>query len=158
LEVQLIFVKKSNFGKDFTKISDTTYEDYWALDSCAVRYWARLADTVQSATSTLAGFEIVTHVVKNICVFWDITLCGPLKVNIRFEGTSPPSSGRKNKPDKNPVQLFSTLVSCFAGSSILKTEATFFLRNVDWILTVLYRRRYNSSLKNIRWIKMINEM
>jgi hypothetical protein len=38
------------------------------------------------------------HSFKSI-IFWDITPCSPLKVNRRFGGTSPPSSG-SNKPSK----------------------------------------------------------
>jgi hypothetical protein len=49
--------------------------------------------------------------------FWDIMPCSPLKVNRRFRGTSPPSSGSKNKP-----HAF-TLVSCSAYFSTLKMEA-----------------------------------
>jgi hypothetical protein len=37
-------------------------------------------------------------------IFWDIMPCSPLKVIRRFGGTSPPSSGSKNKPSKKPVK------------------------------------------------------
>jgi hypothetical protein len=33
------------------------------------------------------GFEVPTAVVMKSSIFWDITLCGPLKVNRRFGGT-----------------------------------------------------------------------
>jgi hypothetical protein len=33
-----------------------------------------------------AGFEVLTAVVMKISIFWDITLCGPLKINRRFGG------------------------------------------------------------------------
>jgi hypothetical protein len=33
------------------------------------------------------GFEVLTAVVMKSTVFWDITLCSPLKVNRRFGGT-----------------------------------------------------------------------
>jgi hypothetical protein len=32
-------------------------------------------------TINIAGFEVLTAVVMQISVFWDITLCSPLKVN-----------------------------------------------------------------------------
>jgi ribosome maturation factor RimP len=44
------------------------------------------------------GFEVLTAVVMKSNVFWDIMPCSPLKVNRRFGGISPPSSGSKNKP------------------------------------------------------------
>jgi hypothetical protein len=31
--------------------------------------------------------EVLTAVAMKSSVFWDITTCGPLKVNLRFEGT-----------------------------------------------------------------------
>jgi hypothetical protein len=34
--------------------------------------------------------QILTTVVMNIYVFWDIRLCSLLKVNLRFEGISRP--------------------------------------------------------------------
>jgi hypothetical protein len=50
--------------------------------------------------SFFAGIEFLTAVIMKIIIFWDIT---PLKVNRRFEGTSPPSSESKNKPSKKPA-------------------------------------------------------
>jgi hypothetical protein len=44
---------------------------------------------------------ITLHLKSNI--FWDITPCSPLKMNRRFGETSPPSSGSKNNPSKNPA-------------------------------------------------------
>jgi hypothetical protein len=35
----------------------------------------------------VVGFEVLTAVVAMSSVFWDITLCIPLKVDIRFGGT-----------------------------------------------------------------------
>jgi hypothetical protein len=49
------------------------------------------------------GFEVLTGVVMKSTIFWDITPCSPLKVNWRFGGTSPPSSGSKNRPSKKPA-------------------------------------------------------
>jgi hypothetical protein len=46
------------------------------------------------------GFEVLTALVTKSAIFWDITPRSPLKVNRRFGGTSPPSSGSKNKPSK----------------------------------------------------------
>jgi hypothetical protein len=45
---------------------------------------------------------VLTAVVMNSSIFWDITPCNPLKVTRRFEGTSPPSS-ESNKPSKKPA-------------------------------------------------------
>jgi hypothetical protein len=36
-------------------------------------------------------------------ILWDITQCSPLVVNRRFGGTSPPSSGSKDKPSNKPT-------------------------------------------------------
>jgi hypothetical protein len=33
------------------------------------------------------GFEVLTKVVMKNCVFWDMTLCSPLRVNQRFRET-----------------------------------------------------------------------
>jgi hypothetical protein len=35
----------------------------------------------------IAGLEVLTPVVKKSSVFWDMTLCSPLKVNRRFGET-----------------------------------------------------------------------
>jgi hypothetical protein len=37
--------------------------------------------------SIVVGFEVITAVVMNISIFWDITPCSPLRVNQRFGGT-----------------------------------------------------------------------
>jgi hypothetical protein len=38
-------------------------------------------------------------------VFWDITLCSPLKINRNFEeNMSPPSSGSKDKTNHKPAR------------------------------------------------------
>jgi hypothetical protein len=55
-------------------------------------------------------------------IFWDITPCGPLKVNLRFGGTPPPSSGY-NKPSKIPVRKQLSSLDPEDGGDI-------FLRNV----------------------------
>jgi hypothetical protein len=58
------------------------------------------------------GFEALTEVVIESSVFWDVTLCSPLKVNRRYGGT---------------CRLHYTcflLISCLACSSTLKMEAT----------------------------------
>jgi hypothetical protein len=64
-------------------------------------------------------FEALTVVVMKRTIFWDITPCSPLEVNRRFEGTSPPYSGPKNKLRKLPAWK-QVAVSCSAHSSILK--------------------------------------
>jgi hypothetical protein len=56
-------------------------------------------------------------------IFWNITLCSPLKVSRRFWRTS---SVSKNKPRKKTVLLATcfVLVSCFTYSWTLKMEET----------------------------------
>jgi hypothetical protein len=48
-------------------------------------------------SETLVGFEALTAVVMKNYIFCGITPCSPFKVNRRFGGTSPSSSGSKNK-------------------------------------------------------------
>jgi hypothetical protein len=36
----------------------------------------------------------------NITIFWDVTPCSQLKINRRFEGISPPSSGSNKRSKK----------------------------------------------------------
>jgi hypothetical protein len=45
-------------------------------------------------------FEILTAMVMNSSIFWDITPCSPLKVNRRFRGIS---SESKNRPNRKPA-------------------------------------------------------
>jgi hypothetical protein len=48
--------------------------------------------------------ELLTAVVMTINVYWNITLCNPMKDNKWFrKNTSPPISGSKNKPNKEPA-------------------------------------------------------
>jgi hypothetical protein len=42
-------------------------------------------------------FEVLRAVAMKSSIFWDITMCSLQKVNRRFGGTSPPSSGSKDK-------------------------------------------------------------
>jgi hypothetical protein len=49
--------------------------------------------------SSLKVVQIIrTNLYMKSTIFWDITPCSPMKVNRRFGGTSPPSTGSKNKP------------------------------------------------------------
>jgi hypothetical protein len=52
---------------------------------------------------SFVGFEVLIEVAMKSTVFWDITLCSPLKVSQHFGGTVPPYSGLKNMPSKIPV-------------------------------------------------------
>jgi hypothetical protein len=78
--------------------------------------------------------------VMNNPIFWDITLCSPLKINRRFGGT-----------DRRAffLQPAFTLVSCSAYSSTLKmgaicsSEISFDFQRT---YTALYATRQNSSL------------
>jgi hypothetical protein len=49
------------------------------------------------------GFAVLTAVVMNSTIFWDITWCNPLKVNRRFGGKISPSSSGSNKTSKRPA-------------------------------------------------------
>jgi hypothetical protein len=49
------------------------------------------------------GFEILTAWVMKSFIFWDISLCSPLKESTFWRNLSPPSSGSKNKPSRKPA-------------------------------------------------------
>jgi hypothetical protein len=54
--------------------------------------------------SNCEGFEVLTAVVMNSTIFWDITPCSPLSVNPRFGGTyGLHLQGRRNKFSKIPA-------------------------------------------------------
>jgi hypothetical protein len=63
---------------------------------------------------TFVGFEVVTPVVINSSIFWDITPHSPLRVNRHFRGTC-----RLHR-----LATCFSLVSCLAYSSTTKMEAT----------------------------------
>jgi hypothetical protein len=75
------------------------------------------------------GFKDFTAAVMKSSVFWDITLCSPLKVNRPFGGTYRlHRQGRKicqarNQRESRWKPVF-TLVSCLAYPSTLEMEAT----------------------------------
>jgi hypothetical protein len=66
----------------------------------------------------LLGFEVLTSVVMRSSIFWDITPCGPLKVNRRFGGT----------PRFFSCLTYSSTVmmeaTCSSGSGCLSTDYT----------------------------------
>jgi hypothetical protein len=76
------------------------------------------------------GFEVLTAVVMNITIFWDITACGPLRVNRRF-GTAYRLHlhGRK-------ISRAAVLATCFHAGFLLdiffdpEDGGDMFLRNV----------------------------
>jgi hypothetical protein len=45
-------------------------------------------------------YMYLTSVVIISTMFWDMASCSPLKFNMCFEKTMPPSSWSKNKPSK----------------------------------------------------------
>jgi hypothetical protein len=59
------------------------------------------------------GFEVLTAVVMKSTIFWDMTLCSPLKINRRFGRTYRLHlQGRRHKLNCLPPGF--TLVSCSA--------------------------------------------
>jgi hypothetical protein len=52
----------------------------------------------------VVGFEVLTAVVMKIIIFWDITPCRPLSVNLLFGGTYRLHlQGRRNNFSKKPT-------------------------------------------------------
>jgi hypothetical protein len=92
--------------------------------------------------------EVLTAVVMKSSIFWDITLCSPLKVNQRLGGTCHLHvQDRRISQERNQheAELCYLLVSCFTYSSILKTELTRFSEMlVDFQQTT---QRYNPEDK-----------
>jgi hypothetical protein len=83
-------------------------------------------------------------------ILWDITPCIPLKVNPRFGGTSPSSSGSKNKPRKKPELCFHAGF-LLAYSLTLKMEAIYSSEtSVDFQRTT---RRYIPEVNTLHNIK-----
>jgi hypothetical protein len=107
------------------------------------------------------GFGVPTAVVMKSTVFWNITLCSPLKVNPRFRGTYrlhlqgiKISSARKEHEWRWQAELCLplpfTLVSCmtFNGQhSVISQKTVFFKYNSlnisDVILTVVETVHYD---------------
>jgi hypothetical protein len=67
-----------------------------------VKTYTEPADGQLLTFKKFVGFGILTAVVMNSAIFWDMTPCSPLKVNRCFGGTLPPSSGSINKLSKKP--------------------------------------------------------
>jgi hypothetical protein len=72
----------------------------------------------------LVGFEVLTAVIIKSAIFWDITPCRRLKVNVHFEGKYRLHFlGRRITP---VLATCFTLVTCLAYYSTLKVEVTCF--------------------------------
>jgi hypothetical protein len=103
------------------------------LQGCRIVSEAKRTTAVETSNPTFdyncVGFEILTAVVIESTIFWDITPCSPLKVN--------------------------RVANCFHAVSLLrlffspKDGGGVFLRNVSWISTddtALYPKRQYSSI------------
>jgi hypothetical protein len=93
--------------------------------------WAFLSFLVQTQC-TYVGPEVLTMVVMNSSVFWDMTSCSPVKVNRRFGRT------------------WALLHAAFLPDLLLNPEGggDMFLRKFGWLsldCMVPYPRRQNSS-------------
>jgi hypothetical protein len=91
------------------------------------------------------GFKGLTAVVMKSSIFWDITLCSPLKVTWYFGGTCHLHlQGQRICQARHQHETDSK-----QSSSTLKIEARYmFLQNVGWLSTdntALYPRRQKSS-------------
>jgi hypothetical protein len=84
------------------------------------------------------GFEVLTAVVMKSAIFWDLTLCSPLRVNWRVGGT----------------YSLHLLATCFHTGFLLglffypEDGGDMFLRNVGWLstdYTTLNPRKWYSS-------------
>jgi hypothetical protein len=77
------------------------------------------------------GFEVLTPVVMNISIFWDIMLYSPLKINRCFEETE-----RLHLQDRIICPTRNQLSTCFHAGALLsfffnrEYEEDMFLRNV----------------------------
>jgi hypothetical protein len=103
----------------------------------------------------IVGFKVLTAVVMESTIFWDITPCSPLKVNGRFGGTYHLYlQGRRIREARNSViagdkQSFHDgfLLGLFFDSD---DGADIFLRKVAWLSTdymALYPRKQYTLLK-----------
>jgi hypothetical protein len=85
------------------------------------------------------GFEVLTAVIMKSSIFWDITLCSPLKDNRCFGGTCRLHlQGRRKSHERNRREASSKQSPEDGGDM--------FLRNIGWLstdYTVWYPRRHN---------------
>jgi hypothetical protein len=85
------------------------------------------------------GYEVLTVVVMKSSIFWDITLCIPLKFNTRFGGICLLHL-QDRRISQAELSTCSMLVSCLANSSNVKMEVPCsFEASVDFQRTT---RRY----------------
>jgi hypothetical protein len=114
-------------------------------------------------------FEVLTAVVMNSLIFWDITPCSPLKVNWCFGRTCRLHlQGRRISQARNHHEAgtsWANLPCCFMVVSFLVYSSNpehgdgMVLRNVGWLstdYTVLYPRRRNSSNVWTRSIQVLS--
>jgi hypothetical protein len=88
-------------------------------------------------------FEVFTAVAVRSTLFWDITLCSPLKVNWRFEGTYRSIFMSNNKPNKKPVTLKMEAIRSSETSldfqrtirRYIPEDTTFNKGLLDWIIS-----------------------
>jgi hypothetical protein len=81
----------------------------------------------------ISEFQVLTAVLMKISIFWDITPCIPLQSQPTFRrNMSLLSSGPKNKPGKEPVELSTCFLSAFLLDLFTDPEdgGDIFLRNV----------------------------